>query len=159
MPRARSPSAWYFGLLVEKNTDLLAGDPRRKLKGRMGFQGTIVKNQDRENAVFADLGISPSSMDAGRLVVAFGMRPNYDIQQSGTVQAYLQAKTRGKPTWILLPRDQWPASWHVMKKPACRLGAALYGHPDSGTDWEHPCDEALRKNGVVSVGDGAWPPC
>ena len=31
--------------------------------------------------------------------------------------------------------------------------------PDSGTDWEHPCDDALKKSGFINVGDGAWPSC
>ena len=130
-----------FGFVVEKNTDLLVGDPRRKFKGRVVFQGNNVKNQNWERAVFADLGSSPSSMEARRFVRAFGLRPNYEIQLSDAAQAYLQAKIRGKPTWILLPRDQWPDSWRSMKKPVCRLNVALYGHPDSGTDWEHHCDE------------------
>ena len=46
-----------------------------------------------------------------------------------------------------------------MKKPVCRLSVALYGHPDSGTEWEHHCDESLRKNVFVNAGDGAWPSC
>ena len=123
-----------FGFVVEKNTDLLVGDPRRKFKGRVVFQGNNVKNQNWGNAVFADLGSSPSSMEAGRLVDAFGLRPSYEIQQSDAVQAYLQAKIRGKPTWILLPRDQWLESWRNMKKPGYRLNVAPYVHPDSGTD-------------------------
>ena len=36
---------------------------------------------------------------------------------------------------------------------------ALYGHPDPGAEWEHHCDESLRKTGFVNVGDGACPPC
>ena len=54
-----------------------------------------MKNQNWENAVFADLGSSPSSMEAARLVGAFGLRPNYEIQQSAAAQAYLQATMRG----------------------------------------------------------------
>ena len=95
-----------FGFVVEKNTDLPAGDPRRKFKGRVVLQGNKVKNQNWENAVFSGLGSSPSSMAAGRLVDAFGLRPNYDIQQPGAAQAYLQAKIRGTPAWIPLPRGQ-----------------------------------------------------
>ena len=67
-----------FGFVVEKNTDHPVGDPRRTFKGRVVFQGSNVKNQKWENAVFADLGSSPSSMEAGRLVGAFGLRPNYE---------------------------------------------------------------------------------
>ena len=33
-----------FGFVVEKNTDLPEGDPRRKFKGRVVFQGNKVKN-------------------------------------------------------------------------------------------------------------------
>ena len=65
-----------FGFVVEKNTDLPEGDPRRKIKGRVVFQGNNVKNQNWEKAVFADLGSTPSSMEAGRLVDIFGLRPN-----------------------------------------------------------------------------------
>ena len=148
-----------FGFVVEKNTDLPDGDPRRKFKGRVVFQGNNVKNQNWGNAVFADLGSSPSSMEAGRLVDIFGLRLEYDIQQSDAVQAYLQAKIRGKPTWVLLPRDQWPSSWAHMRKPVCRLNVALYGHPDSGTDWESHCDQSLQKVGFQNVGGGAWPSC
>ena len=46
-----------------------------------------------------------------------------------------------------------------MKKPVCRLNVALYGHHDSGTDWERDCDDSLKKSGFVNVGDGAWPSC
>ena len=36
---------------------------------------------------------------------------------------------------------------------------AVYGHPDSGTDWEHHCDQSLQKVGFRNVGEGAWPSC
>jgi hypothetical protein len=47
-------------------------------------------------------------MEAGRIVDTFGMRLGYDTQQPDAVQAYLQAKIRGMPTWIIIPQDQWP---------------------------------------------------
>ena len=84
-----------FGLVVEKNSDLPAGDARRKFKDKVVSQGNDVKNQNWENAMFADLGSSPSSMEAGRIVDACGMRSGYTIQQSDAAQAYLQAKIRG----------------------------------------------------------------
>ena len=58
-PRATKEEVHFgmvFGFVVEKNTDLPAGDPRRKFKGRVVFQGNKVKNQNWENAVCADLG-------------------------------------------------------------------------------------------------------
>ena len=63
-----------FGFVVEKNTDLPDGDPRRKFKGRVVFQGHSVKNQNWEAAVFADLGSSPASMEAGRVVDAYVLK-------------------------------------------------------------------------------------
>ena len=102
--------------------------------------------------MFADLGSSPSSMEAGRIVDASGMRQRYTIQQSDAVQAYLQAKIRGKPTWVVIPQGQWPEAWKGMKKPVCRLNVALYGHPDYGTDWEHHCNISLNAAGFSGVG-------
>ena len=157
-----------FGFVVEENTDLPTGDPRRKFKGRVVFQGNNVKNQNWENAVFSDLGSSPSSMEAGRLVDAYGLRHGFDIQQSDAVQAYLQAELRGNPTWIAIPQDQWPASWQGMRRPVCRLRVALCGHPDSGADWEYHCDKSLKTVGyserrrgsmaIVLLPQGASPP-
>jgi hypothetical protein len=59
-----------LGFVVEKNTDLPAGDPRRKFKGRVVFQANNVKNQNWEAAVSADLGSTPASMEAGHVVDA-----------------------------------------------------------------------------------------
>jgi len=46
-----------------------------------------------------------------------------------------------------------------MKKPVCRLNVALYGHPDSGTDWEHHCKISLNAAGFSGVGGDCWPSC
>ena len=80
--------------------------------------------------MFADLGSSPSSMAASRLVDAYGLRSGFGIEQSDAAQAYLQAELRGRATWILLPLGQRPACWTRLRKPVCRLRVALNGHPD-----------------------------
>ena len=108
------------GFVVEENTDLPVGDARRKFKGRVVCQGNNVKHQNWEAAVFADLGSSPASMEAGRVVDAYALREDYDAQHSDAAQAYLQAEIRGRPTWVLLPQDQWPAAWAGLRKPVCR---------------------------------------
>jgi hypothetical protein len=46
-----------------------------------------------------------------------------------------------------------------MKKPVCRLNVALYGHPDSGTDWEHHCNTSLKVAQFNYVGGDCWPSC
>ena len=46
-----------------------------------------------------------------------------------------------------------------MKKPVFRLNVALYGHPDSGTDWEHHCNTSLKAAGFNNVGGDCWASC
>ena len=41
----------------------------------------------------------------------------------------------------------------------CRLRVAVYGHPDSGTDWGHRCGKSLKAVGLEKVGEGVWPAC
>ena len=36
---------------------------------------------------------------------------------------------------------------------------ALYGHTDSGADWEHHRGKSLKAVGFEKVGEGAWPSC
>jgi len=86
-------------------------------------------------------------MEAARCGDAYGLLPGHAVQQSDAEQAYTQAWLRGTPTWVRLPRDQWPAEWEGMDDPVCPLHLALYGHPDSGGHWERHCTEHL-----VSVG-------
>ena len=45
------------GIIGEKGSELPAGDPRRKYKGRGILFGNRVFNQDWESATFTDLGI------------------------------------------------------------------------------------------------------
>eukprot|EP00969_Alexandrium_andersonii_P295523 13063095-Alexandrium_andersonii.AAC.1 len=54
--------------------------------------------------------------------------------QADAAQAYIQAQLGGAPTWVRLPRHQWPQAWIEagMVDPAVPLRLALYGHPDSG---------------------------
>ena len=71
--------------------------------------------------------------------------------------AYMQADFRGPPTWVSIPREQWPKSWFNERgepkyvNPVCRLLKALYGHPDSGGIWEQHCDKHLVDIGFVET--------
>ena len=60
------------GFVVQKNPDLIAGDPRRKFKGRVVFQGNNVVNQHWEAAAFQDLGDTLATMDASRIADWYG---------------------------------------------------------------------------------------
>ena len=91
---------YIFGICVEKNSELPAGHPNRKFKGRVVFQGNRVVDQNWEVALFQDLGSSPATLDATRAVDCFGCFPGYDVQMADAVQAYIQAVLKGDACWI-----------------------------------------------------------
>ena len=97
-----------FGIVVEKNHELDISDKRRKYKGRAVFQGNNVRDEYGNWAIFAELGSSPATMEAARSADAYGLCPGHAVEQSDAEQAYTQAWLSGTPTWVRLPRDQWP---------------------------------------------------
>ncbi len=102
-----------FALCVEKGNEIPAGDPARKFQGRAVFQGNNVRHHNWDAAVFQELGSAPASMQASKAADAFGLFQGHTIQQADAVHAYIQAKLIGPAaTWILLPTDLWPKSWH-----------------------------------------------
>jgi hypothetical protein len=88
---------YLFGICVEKNSELPAGHPSRKFKGRVVFQGNRVVDQNWQRAVFEDLGNSPATMDASRAADCYGCAPGHSIQQADAEQAYIQAESEGHP--------------------------------------------------------------
>ena len=62
-----------FGFVSIKNSELPEGHPNRKYKGRAVFQGNQVRDEDNYQALFQDLGSSPASMAAGKLVDFAGL--------------------------------------------------------------------------------------
>ena len=149
--------ARVFGLVVEKNHELPEDDPKRKYKGRAVVGGDNMRDETGNYALFQDLGSCPATMEAARAADAYGCLDGHDIQQCDAEQAYTQAELSGTPTWVRLPRDQWPASWAGMKDPVCPLVLALYGHPDSGGHWEAHCEKHLRAVGYEPI--PAWRSC
>ena len=89
---------YLFGLCVEKNSELADGDPNKKYKYRVVFQGNRVVNQNWEAALFQDLGSSPATMEASRAADAYGCAPGHDIEIADAEQAYIQAELRGADT-------------------------------------------------------------
>ena len=92
--------------------------------------------QRSKAVVFVGAGSSPSSSQAGCVVNAFVPREGYDLEQLDAAQAYLLARLRGIPTWVMAPRDQWPEVWSGMRMPAVGVKVACYGRRVLGTDWE-----------------------
>ena len=150
-----------FSLCVEKGSELAENDANRKYKGRVVFQGNNVKDENYDYALFADLGSSPCSMQAGKMVDAIGLMEGNEVQTSDAEAAYTQAKLRGIDTWVELPKDQWPDAWHKLPydDPVCPLIYALYGHPDSGGYWEQHCDEHVKSVGFRPLHSEGWSSC
>ena len=150
----------HFGRIFEicslKGSELPAGHPDQKWKGRSVFQGNRVQDEHNDHAIFAELGSSPASMEAAKVIDVFGSQPGYAKQQADARQAYTQALFEGIETWVRLPRNRWPKEWEKFKDPVCPLMLALYGHPDSGGIWEKHCTKQLASVGWKSVLPEIW---
>jgi len=152
-----------FGICVEKSSELPKGDPRRKFKYRVVFQGNNVVTQNWEAAMFQDLGSNPSSMQSGKAADCYGCFEGHCTEQADAEQAYVQAELKGTETWVALPPEAWPDSWYSRDhqpryhRPVVRLLRALYGHPDAGAFWEEHCDTAVRGVGFDPIPN--WPSC
>eukprot|EP00435_Cladocopium_sp_Y103_P010642 s3504_g2.t1 len=66
----------------EKGSELPESDPRRKFKGRTVFQGNNVRDENSDHALFNELGSSPASMEAAKLLDAFGSQPGFSKAQA-----------------------------------------------------------------------------
>jgi hypothetical protein len=147
-----------FEICVEKGSELLPGDPNRKFKGRVVFQGNNVRDEQWQAALFNELSSAPATMQAAKACDAYGLLPGHIAQQCDAEQAYIQSKLAGPtPTWVRLPRERWPKAWYGMRDPVCPLVLALYGHPDAGGYWERHCESHLRSMGFMPI--PAWRSC
>jgi len=151
----------HFGRIVElcfeKGSELPEGDSERKFKGRDVFLGDQVRDQNHNWAIFDELGSSPPSMEASRVLDAFAMTKGYCSSSSDAVSAYTQAFLKGCATWVVLPRERWPSEWSELgySDPVVPLVLALYGHPDAGGFWEERCEEQLKLEGWETI--SSWP--
>ena len=146
-----------FDLCVEKGYELPIGHEDRKLKGREVFGGNDVWTQNRDIAIFQELASQPATLEASCAADAYGCIEGHTIEQADAEQAYVQAVMKGTPTYVRLPKHQWPASWEGMHDPVVPLKLALYGHPESGVYWEQKAHEELTKRGFQEVED--WKSC
>ena len=95
-----------FEASYEKGSELPADDPRRKFKGRTVFQGNNVRDQDSDHALFAELGSSPASMEAAKLLDAFGSQTGFSKAQADAIQAYIQALFTGGAHMAIIATEQ-----------------------------------------------------
>ena len=145
-----------FELCVEKGSELPEGDPARKFKGRSVFQGNQVKDENWNNAMFAELGSSPAALQAAKLVDAYGLLPGHTTEQADAEMAYINANLEGTPTYVRLPPNRVPAAHKHVRDPVYRLVKALYGHPDSGGYWERYAHDVLVKGGWKLISPSSW---
>ena len=109
-----------FEICSQKVSELPKGHPEQKWKGRSVFQGNKVSDEHSDHAIFAELGCSPASMEAAKIIDVYGSQPNFSKQQADARQAYTQALFQGVETWVRLPRNRWPKkvgrlrSWRAM---------------------------------------------
>ena len=145
-----------FEICSQKGSKLPKGHPEQNWKGRSVFQGNKVSDENNDHAIFAELGSSPASMEAAKIIDVYGSQPNFSKQQADSRQAYTQALFQGVETWVRLPRSRWPKEWEGFEDPVCPLMLALYGQPDSGGIWENHCASQLEGNGWVQVLPEIW---
>ena len=74
--------AKIFEICVVKGAELPELDPRRIYKGRAVLDGSWVKDENYDVALFNELGSSPANMQAGKVVDAYGLQPEYEIEQA-----------------------------------------------------------------------------
>ena len=98
----------HFGRIFEicsiMRDELPKGHPDRKWKGRSVFQGNRVSDEHNDHAIFSELGSSPASMEAAKVIDVFGSQPGYSKQQADVKQAYTLALFKGVETWVRLPK-------------------------------------------------------
>ena len=81
-----------FGICVEKGSELPANDEGRYFKGRYATQGNQVSDEWGEQAIFNELSSNPASVEAPKMVDAYGLFPGNNVQQAGAEQAYVQGE-------------------------------------------------------------------
>ena len=135
-----------FETCVEKGSELPKGSPLRKSKGRTVFQGNNVQGENCSAALFSELGSSPATMEAGKVLDAYRSQPGHAGQLADGKQAYTQTTLKGTETWVRLPKNRWPPGWAgKYKDPVVKLRLALCGHPGF---WEQHCGRMLKRGRV-----------
>ena len=87
-----------FEICALKGSELPVGNHQTKYKGRSCLQGNNVIDENSDYAIFSEMSSSPASMEAAKIVDAFGSQPGYSKEQADAWQAYSQAAFTGVPT-------------------------------------------------------------
>ena len=117
-------------------------------------------DQNWETALFTEYQSTAATIEAAKGAAMYSCFPGHNIEVRDVEQAYIQADMQGTPVWIVLPEELWTTEmWAMHARGEClvvRLDKALYGHKNSGFDWQEFCDAACRDVGFELVG-ASWP--
>ena len=103
-----------FEICVEKGSELQKGNPLRKFKGRTVFQGNNVKDENAEQALFAELGSAPSTMEAAkpsmRMELCLVTAPNNPMGDRHIRRHYTRESRHGYASQSIAGRKVGPQS-------------------------------------------------
>ena len=86
----------------------------------------------------------PITLEGSRALDCYaGLQPGGDCQTADADDAYLQARLKGRPKVICLPREFRTQSELQMRCPVHLLYMAIYGLTRSNSDWEDHADDRL----------------
>jgi hypothetical protein len=97
-----------FQICVETDSEKEKPEHLRKYKGRVVFRGSDVRAGNWDVAMFQELGSAPATMVAGKVCDVRGLLNDHIIEQADAAQAHTQSLLGGTPSWVSLPKDEWP---------------------------------------------------
>ena len=90
-PKDKAHFGCIFDICVEKNSELPDGDPNKKFKGRVVFEGCHVKDEANNWAIFSEIASCPATMQAAKAADAYGLLDGHGVQCADGESAYTQA--------------------------------------------------------------------
>ena len=121
------------------------------------FQGSNVKDQDWQVALFSELPSTPATPEASSISDTYGCFPGHTVEGGDVEQAYLSATLGGPPVYAMLPKELWTKDMYKMRCPVVRLERALYDHRHSGVYWQRYCYTQCLKAGFEPISVDNWP--
>ncbi len=100
------------------------------------LQGNQVKDENRDVALFQELGSKPATFEAGAACDAYGLFAGHDAQHAYVEQAYVQTRLGVTfPLGLAAAKAPFEALVSLLL-PIRPFVLDLYGHPDAGGYWE-----------------------
>eukprot|EP00959_Pyramimonas_sp_CCMP1952_P159454 3334997-Pyramimonas_sp.AAC.1 len=84
---------------MERERELPLGHKDRTYRGRVVFDGSSVRDQNMDVALFHELSSSPATMQASKAADTYGLFGGHSIEQADARQACTQSRLGGTPTW------------------------------------------------------------